>query len=405
MLNLTTTEILQYLSIPVVAALVGWVTNWMAVKLMFYPLEFIGIRPFFGWQGIVPMKARKMAGISVDTSLATLGSVREIAGEINLQLMAGHAIQVVDPLIESYTEEAMLAESPTLWNNLPQRVKNQIFARIRRELPDIVEELMTDVEEQIESLLDLKRMIQNHLTENKELLVRIFLEVGAKEFRFIINSGIFFGFAFGVVQMVVWYLYPAWWILPLFGLLVGYATNWIALRLIFQPLEPVHVMGVKFQGLFLQRQQEVSNTYSHIVTHEILTIRNMISEMLTGPNSDRVHGMIRMHFRRVVDETAGYSKAIVQSTLGPTGFANLKTSAAEKAVEIAGKTFDDPAFNSDRAEVIQNIMEERMKLLTPLQFQNMLRPAFQEDEWKLVVAGGVLGMMAGVAQLIFIFGA
>ncbi|MGM0564811.1 MAG: hypothetical protein ACQES2_10810 [Pseudomonadota bacterium] len=396
---------MQYLSIPVVAAIVGWFTNWMAVKLMFYPLEFIGLPPFLGWQGIVPMKARKMAGISVETSLSTLGSVREIARELDLRTMSHYAVEVVDPLIESYTEEAMLAESPTLWNNLPTRVKKQIFARIRRELPEIVDEMMRDMEEQIESLLDLKRMIQNHLVENKQLLVRIFLEVGAKEFRFIINSGFFFGFFFGVVQMVVWYVYPAWWILPLFGLLVGYATNWIALRLIFQPLEPVHVFGIKFQGLFLQRQHEVSSTYSYIVTHEILTIRNMIKEILTGPHADRAHATIRLHFRRVVDETAGFTKPIVQSTIGPTGFANLKATAADKAIEIAGSTFDDPAFNADRARIIQNIMEERMKLLTPLQFQNMLRPAFQEDEWKLVLAGGILGMLAGVAQLVFIFGA
>lgn len=402
-LGLETIEILKYLSIPVVAALVGWFTNWLAVQLMFYPFEFVGIPPFLGWQGIVPMKARKMAGISVDTSLATIGSVSEIAKEIDMALIARHAVRVVDPLIESYTEEAMLAEKPTLWNNMPQRVKKQIFARIRSELPRIVTELMQEVEDQIDSLLDLKRMIQNHLTENKELLVRIFLEVGEKEFRFIINSGLYFGGAFGLIQMLVWYFYPEWWILPLFGLIVGYATNWIALKLIFQPLNPVEILGIKIQGLFLKRQHEVSETYSGIVTQEILTIRNMINEMLTGPKSERVVAMTKMHFRRVVDETAGITKPFVQGTLGPTSFANLKQVAGEKAMELAPSAFDDPAFNDDRAKVIQNIMMSRMKELTPEQFQNMLRPAFQEDEWKLIVAGGVLGLIAGIFQLVFIF--
>ena len=51
------------MSIPIVAALVAWATNWVAVQMTFYPIEFFGVRPFFGWQGIIPSKAEKMAGI------------------------------------------------------------------------------------------------------------------------------------------------------------------------------------------------------------------------------------------------------------------------------------------------------------------------------------------------------
>ncbi len=398
-----TIEIIKYLSIPVVAALVGWFTNWVAVKLMFYPLEFVGIPPFLGWQGIVPAKARKMAGISVETSLETIGSVSDIAKEIDIQLLAAHIVEVIDPNIETYTEEAMLAEKPVLWDNTPQKVKREIYARVREQLPRLVSELMADIEGQIETLLDLKRMIQEHLTNNKELLVRIFLEVGDKEFRFIVNSGFFLGGLFGLVQMAVWYFYPQWWILPLFGLLVGYATNIIALKLIFEPLRPKKIAGFVVQGLFLKRQHEVSDTYSAIVTDEILTIRNMILEMLEGPKSDYAKAIIRRHLRRIVDESSGASKPLVQGALGPASFARLKGMAGDKAVEVAGSTFDDPAFNQDRAQVIKRIMQERMRELSPEGFQNMLRPAFQEDEWKLVLAGAILGLLAGIGQLVFIF--
>ena len=53
------------LSIPVIAAIVGWGTNVIAIKMTFYPLEYKGIKPV-GWQGIIPSKAGKMAGKAVD---------------------------------------------------------------------------------------------------------------------------------------------------------------------------------------------------------------------------------------------------------------------------------------------------------------------------------------------------
>lgn len=34
-------ELLKYCSIPLVAGLIGWFTNMVAIKMTFYPLEFL----------------------------------------------------------------------------------------------------------------------------------------------------------------------------------------------------------------------------------------------------------------------------------------------------------------------------------------------------------------------------
>ncbi|MEL0027686.1 MAG: DUF445 domain-containing protein, partial [Perlucidibaca sp.] len=55
-----------YISIPFISGIIGYVTKVVAIKMMFYPINFWGIKPFLGWQGIVPRKAEKMATIAVD---------------------------------------------------------------------------------------------------------------------------------------------------------------------------------------------------------------------------------------------------------------------------------------------------------------------------------------------------
>jgi len=54
---------------------------------------------------------------------------------------------------------------------------------------------------------------------------------------------------------------------------------------------------------------------------------------------------------------------------------------------------------------VEDIMRRRMEELSPAEFQELLRPCFQEDEIKLIAAGAALGFLAGLAQLTFIFGA
>ena len=48
-------------------------------------------------------------------------------------------------------------------------------------------------------------------------------------------------------------------------------------------------------------------------------------------------------------------------------------------------------------------LSERMQGLTPEEFEGVLRPAYQQDEWKLILTGAVLGMLAGIAQLYLVF--
>src|SRR3546814_19936383 len=68
-----------YLSLPFVSAVIGYVTKVVAIRMMFQPIDFVGIKPpYLGWQGIIPRNAAKMAGISVDLMTSQLISVREV---------------------------------------------------------------------------------------------------------------------------------------------------------------------------------------------------------------------------------------------------------------------------------------------------------------------------------------
>jgi len=397
-------EFWQYLSIPIIAALIGWSTNWLAIKMTFYPLEFIGKPPLLGWQGIIPSKARKMAAISVDATISKIGTVQEIFQQIDPKLLATHIVHSVDPRTEEYVDEIMLKEYPTFWENLPASARKMVYDRVRKSTPQLVDNLVEDISDNVEDLLDIKSMVIERLSADKQLLNRIFLECGQVEFKFIVNSGLYFGFLFGLIQMVVWYFYQSWWVLPFFGLLVGWATNWIALNVIFRPLHEKEVGPFRIQGLFLKRQPAVAESFCHIVTHEILTVGNIINAILDGPKGNRARNMVKKHIKPLVDETAGMAKALTQVAFGPTGFAILKNQVGDKAIEISKTSFNSPIFEKDRARAVESIMVERMTALSSEEFQDLLRPCFQEDEIKLILVGAFLGFAAGVCQLIFVFG-
>jgi uncharacterized membrane protein YheB (UPF0754 family) len=306
--------------------------------------------------------------------------------------------------MDELAEELMREREPELWARLPPGVQQAVLYRIRQQLPRLVQNLIIDLRERIEEVMDLKDMVLRQLVRNKSLLNRMFLECGAAETRFLIHSGFWFGLAFGLPQMLVWYFYPGWWTLPIAGLLVGYVTNWLALNMIFRPLEPVRIGRFAIQGLFLRRQKEIAATYSHLVTTEVLTVRNFTDAMLNGPKGDRTRTLIRKHVSAIADETVGRLRPALEVAVGREDYAGLKETVSRKAIELATSPFDDPAFNAERAQVVERVTREKLEEMTPREFQDLLRPAFQEDELKLILVGAALGFVAGWAQLVLVFG-
>lgn len=407
--GLLSVETLKLLSIPVTAGFIGWLTNWIAVWMTFYPLRFVGSRRLhLGWQGIIPSKSRRMAGLAVQSILSRLITLPEIFEALEPRRISEHVIAQIDPLLETWVDELMTEHYRLLWANLPVRARREVYQAVHQALPRHIDRLVADVRANVDHLLDLKPVVEDHLERNPVLLNRIFQECGQREFQFLVVSGWYFGAAFGAIQALVWSLFPVWWVLPVGGLVVGYATNWIALNLIFRPLHPVSIAGFRIQGLFLKRQKEVSASFCRIVVQEVVTLQRLIEALLDGAHRERSRALLRRNIKPIVDDVAGrmglVTKLAIQAAFGPASFAQIKDSVAAKAEAEAPLPFEDPAFSRERGSRVQALIQSRMELLPPEDFQDLLRPCFQEDELTLILVGAVLGGLAGLAQLWFVFG-
>ncbi|WP_084191642.1 DUF445 domain-containing protein [Algiphilus aromaticivorans] len=398
-----------YLSMPVISAIVGYGTNVVAIYMMFHPVEFLGIKVkgwpnILGWQGIIPRRAAHMAGVCVDTITTHLITQEEMFERLDTERIARELEGPLNTMVEEITDAVMLQHQPTLWESLPEVVKRRIYKRIKRDMPAVISEIMAEIKVNINRMYDLKDMVITNLTRDKALLNEIFAEVGHAEFKFIARSGIYFGGLFGVLQMGVWVFYQAWWLLPAFGLAVGYATNWIALQMIFNPKEIVRVGPFNIQGLFMKRQPEVARDFGKLVAAKVLTPANIIEGILKGPYSDKVFTTIARHAQRTIDEQTSIVKPFVTFTVGTQAYRDMKAMAVERIILQLPEALHHVEAYADEALDLESTLSTRLAGLPPHDFESMLRPAFEQDEWILIAVGALLGMLVGVFQLVVLFG-
>ncbi len=386
------------MSVPLMAAAVGWFTNWLAIQMSFYPVQFLGAGPI-GWQGVIPRKAEKMAHICIDRTLQQFGDLNAVYRQLEPEKIVQQVVSQVGPRMDEYIDEVMYDLQPVLWDNLPLFVRNRIYRWGREQLPNRIESLVEDFGDDLNDLVDLKALLSRELAEHPDLMNRIFQEAGSAELHSVISRGAIIGGLLGAVLAPLWLRYPEPWLLPVGGFVVGFLTNWIAINLIFRPLRPRRILGWKLQGLFLKRQPEISEVWARLVAEELITVEKVADAMINGRHGDRTRAIIQKHLRPLLDNSM-VMKLSAQVTVGMTGYTDLKKAMNQKAVLATRDVFSDPSFNRERAPVVASVLSDQMKSLGPEEFQDILRPAFREEELQLMFVGGVLGMLAGAIQYV-----
>ena len=391
------------LLIPMIGAAVGWFTNVVAIKMMFRPIDFVGIPPYFGWQGVIPANALRLAKVSNSLITEKLLSLRELFDEtFNADSFTGKLGTVIDEMTEQVIDEVANRHAKALWENLGSFMQNKVRERVRQEVVELSHAIAIDMADDIDQIMDIERTVLEAIERHKALMGEMFYEVGRQEFKLIERSGLYFGFLFGIVQMVVWVLYPAPWILPAAGFGVGYFTNWVAIKLVFAPREPVRVGPITVQGLFHKRQPEVAEAFGRIVATRVLNADNIVRTVM---ESDGVEHMNAIVERRVGELITKYEAHPMAAFVVPE---ERRPRIRAEVLDRINKEWPKPGgfFHTFAAESVDlhGELERRMKALDRESYEGVLRPAFQQDEWKLIAAGAVLGTVAGFLQLVYIFG-
>jgi uncharacterized membrane protein YheB (UPF0754 family) len=391
------------LLIPLISALIGWFTNVVAIKMMFHPVEFVGIQPYLGWQGVIPANALRLAKVSNALITEKLLTLRELFDEtFNADSFAGKLGAVVDDVTEQVIDEVAHKHAKSMWDNAGEFMQRKVRERIRAEVIEVSRAIAMDMADDIDDIMDIEKTVLEAMERHKALMGQMFYEVGRKEFKFIERSGLYFGFLFGIFQMLIWVQYPAAWMLPAAGFLVGYLTNWIAIKLVFSPREPLTLGPMTVQGLFHKRQNEVAEAFGRTVATRVLNADNIVSTVMEGDGAKRMNEIVE---HRMSELIAKYEAHPMAKLVLPE---SERAAVRAELLERIKTEWPKPGgfFHTFAGESVdlRGELERRMKSLDRESYEGVLRPAFQQDEWKLIAAGAVLGTLAGVIQLVYIFG-
>ena len=201
----------------------------------------------------------------------------------------------------------------------------------------------------------------------------------------------------------------SYFLLPFISALIGWATNWLAIRMLFRPNQPKRILGLKFQGLVPAHQSDIANKLGELVEKELFTQEDISLAL------ERLH--LEAHLASQVDKLINEKVGSATYLIIPLPKMPFLRKPVELLVNELKKNIrayikrEIPEMANDIAREmgenieIKEIVRQKIEAFELGYLEEIVIRLSKRELKAIEYMGGVLGFMIGLVQvgLILIF--
>ncbi len=191
--------------IPVVSALIGYSTNVVAIRLLFWPKKPINLG-FFRLQGLLPKRQADIARSIGELVEEQLLSIDELFDQIDTPEVQHKIMDKISALLKDRLVNIIPAIVPGKITNI---IAENLDKMLRQEAPNIIEQVIDAARDYVNNEIKVSTIVEDKINAfNLDELEKMITGISSSELRFIEILGGILGFIIGLVQLGFLYLFP-----------------------------------------------------------------------------------------------------------------------------------------------------------------------------------------------------
>ena len=186
---------------------------------------------------------------------------------------------------------------------------------------------------------------------------------------------------------------------PLAGALIGWFTNYVAVKMLFRPYEPVNIFGYRLQGIIPKRRSEIARTIAKTIENELLNAKDF-SKILEGMEW-------KEEVEKAVDEIIEHRfKATKIKSLPLIGLLSenllyhIKYYIAKEVLRHIDEKKEKIVDNFQEKIDVKEMLSSRIDSLDLMQFETLLTNFIARELRHIEWIGGILGFAIGCIQVV-----
>jgi len=187
---------------------------------------------------------------------------------------------------------------------------------------------------------------------------------------------------------------------PLICAFIGWMTNYLAIRMLFHPRQPLNILGWTWQGLFPKRQSELAARLGQLVEAELLS-HQYIRQVIDDPDFQvRLRALVENSVHRFVQGKLTSLHPLLNTLLRGTVADRVRDMIVDEMERFLPDLVEQAATELESQIHIEHIVQEKIESFSPERLETLLFSMLKKEFWFIEIVGGVLGLAVGSVQAI-----
>ncbi|MCZ2442590.1 MAG: DUF445 family protein [Flavobacteriales bacterium] len=189
---------------------------------------------------------------------------------------------------------------------------------------------------------------------------------------------------------------------PVMTGLIGWFTNWVAVKMLFKPKEPVNIGFMRIQGIFPKRQSKLAERIGKMVALELLTTHDIRNKIMEEGNLEAMKLFIEEKIDEYLERTFPSKYPIASVFFGRARRNQIKIDILEEVERIAPDVIERIIEEIEQKFDVEAIITDKVTQLSPEKLEGLIQGILKKEFRFIELSGAVLGFLVGVIQVLFI---
>jgi len=190
--------------------------------------------------------------------------------------------------------------------------------------------------------------------------------------------------------------------LPLIGALIGWLTNYIAIKMLFHPRNEVRIFFIPVQGVFPKRQKDFARKLGQIVSEELISVADLTAHLKEKATSEAILNHIAQRLEEGIASRLPRAFPMLAMFMSGDMIEKVKGFLLEQIGSLNEELIDRLSGQLDEELDIHRIVEEKVAAFSSDKLEEILFSIMRREFKFVEMVGAVLGFLLGVAQVLLL---
>ncbi len=187
-------------------------------------------------------------------------------------------------------------------------------------------------------------------------------------------------------------------LLVLIGALIGWITNFIAIKMLFRPYKEVNLIFFKVQGLLPKRKNEIGRSIAEVVNNELVSIKDIISKISPDDIEENISGIVDKILETRLKEEIVKNFPMAAFFLSDSMLEKIKGIIKKSILDNKEEMINVFADYLESKADIKSIIVEKVEAFSLEKIEEIITALAKKELKHIEYIGAVLGGIIGLAQ-------